>query len=237
MKKILIMHIILLIWGNMLQANAGVKVVQISGIVKVRPGVEEKWHRAETGQILEEIDTIMTGENGRVVLQLQNGKKFTLYPNAMVDILDLRTITEKELFLFLMSKKVERIEPRKEKTRLKVGNVSVVHGESKSVQNTDESASDESERRSKEQNGAKALYRQEFYPNTIVKLHKILDKYPDIKDCGETYFYLGKSFEALKKPGQALDAYEQAVERHEAQQCQSEWLHDVKIAIKKLRQQ
>ena len=236
MKKTLIISILTLITAQLSVAMQGVTIVRYSGTVNVRPGVEETWQPVTKGQILEEIDTIVTGEDGQVVLQLQNGKTFTLYGNSILDILDLRQITEKELFLFLMSKKVEQIEPRKEKTRLKVGNVSVVHGEPKSEKEMVASKESVSDKRGKEKNGARALYEQEFYPNTIVKLHKILTKYPDIEDSGEIYFYLGKSFEALKKTGQALDAYNEAIKKHKDQNSQAFWIDEAQIAVKKLNQ-
>lgn len=236
MKKIWIILIVVLSVAQFLMAAQSVKIINLAGSVSVRPGVEEIWQTATKGMVLEEIDTIVTGEDGQVTLQLPNGKTFTLRSNASLDILDLRQITEKELFLFLMSQKVLRIEPRNEKTRLKVGNVSVVHGESKSEMKEVASVESDSDRRDMEKNAAKALYDQEFYPNTIVKLHKILAKYPDIKDCGEIHFYLGKSFEAMDKTGQALDAYNEAIKKHADQNCDATWLNEAQQSVKKLSQ-
>ena len=54
--------------------------------------------------------TGITGENGEITLQFQSSKKFILGKNSILDIGDLREIQEKELFLYLMSKKVEKIE-------------------------------------------------------------------------------------------------------------------------------
>jgi len=236
MKAIRIWVIIFLALGQLAQAQHTAKIVRLTGAVNVRPGVEETWQPAAPGQILHEIDTIITGADGRVELLTHDGKTFTLHSNASLDVLDLRHITEKELFLFLMSKKVERIEPRKEKTRLKVGNVSVVHGEARSQNEAVASPESDSAKWTREKNGARALYEQQFYPNTIVKFHKILAKYPDIEDCGEIHFYLGKSFEALNKNGQALDAYDEALQRHKNQNCQAPWFGEAQTAMKKLNQ-
>ncbi|MFZ5514991.1 MAG: hypothetical protein ACOY90_00025 [Candidatus Zhuqueibacterota bacterium] len=236
MKAFRIWLIIMFTLAQQAQAQHTVKIVRLSGAVNVRPGVEETWQPAAPGQILEEIDTIITGPDGRVELLTHDGKTFTLYSNSSLDVLDIRHITEKELFLFLMSKKVERIEPRKEKTQLKVGNVSVVHGEARTRNEEAASPASDSDKWAWEKNGARALYDQQFYPNTIVKLHKILGKYPDIEDCGEIHFYLGKSFEALNKNGQALDAYDEAIQRHKNQNCQAPWVDQAQTAIKKLNQ-
>ena len=193
-------------------AAPAVKIVSLSGEVKVRRGVEETWHLAASGMMLEEIDTILTGEASAVVLETSDGATFRLSSFAILDIADLRKITEREMFLFLMSQKVNQIPARQEKTRLRIGNVSVIHGESK-AEPSRHPAADESQVWRQETNGAKALYDQQYYPNTIVRLHKILAKYPDFEDCGEIHFYLGKAFEAMDKPGQAGDAYKMALEK------------------------
>jgi hypothetical protein len=144
-------------------------------------------------------------------LETPDGATFRLSSYAILDIADLRKITEREMFLFLMSEKVNQIPPRQEKTRLRIGNVSVIHG-AKAGQ-AKSSAEDGSQIWIQESNGAKALYGQHYYPNAVVKLHKILAKYPNLEDCGEIHLYLGKAFEAMDKPGQAGDAYKMTLER------------------------
>jgi len=194
-------------------AASSVKIISISGEVKVRRGVEESWQRAAAGMSLEEIDTILTGEASTVTLETQEGETFRLGSYAILDIADLRKITEREMFLYLMSQKVNQIPARPEKAKLRVGNVSAIHGESKAGAARNRSERDESQNWKQETNGARALYEQRYYPNAIVKLHKVLVKYPNREDCGEIHFYLGKSFEALKEPGQAAEAYKAALER------------------------
>lgn len=193
-------------------AVPAVKIVSLSGEVKVRRGVEEGWHLAAPGMRLEEIDTILTGEASAVVLETSDGTTFRLGSYAILDIADLRKITEREMFLYLMANKVNQIPTRQEKTRLRIGNVSVIHGTSK-AESPRRTVEDESQIWVQESNGAKALYDQHYYPNAVVKLHKILAKYPNLEDCGEIHFYLGKAFEALSKPGQARDAYKTVLDR------------------------
>jgi len=55
------------------------------------------------------------------------------------------------------------------------------------------------------------LYIHKYYTNTIVKLHQIMSRFPDHDDCGEVYFYLGKSFEQISETGQAVDAYKESI--------------------------
>ncbi len=220
MKKVVLQIFILAFCIQFASAATAVKILSFSGEAKVRYGVEETWHPAAAGMMLKEIDTILTGEASTVVLETAEGSTFRLGSYAILDIADLRKITEREMFLYLMSQKVNQIPAREEKTRLRIGNVSVVHGESKG-ESSNRAAEDQSQDWLQEINGAKALYDQHYYPNTIVKLHKILVKYPTAPDCGATHFFLGKAFEALNKSGQANDAYKTALEMFETGVCEN----------------
>lgn len=220
LKRIVLHTFVLVLSTQIASAATAVKILSFSGEVKVRYGVEETWHPAAAGMMLKEIDTILTGEASTVVLETAEGSTFRLGSYAILDIADLRKITEREMFLYLMSQKVNQIPARDEKTRLRIGNVSVVHGESKAG-SSNRAAEDDSQDWLQEINGARALYDQRYYPNTIVKLHKILIKYPIISDCGAIHFYLGRAFEALNKSGQANDAYQAALERIEIGNCEN----------------
>lgn len=212
------------------------KIVRISGEVKYRQGVEETWNRGQVGIILKEIDTILTGEGGEVILEIRDGLTFRLGANAILDIADLRRITEQELFLYLTRQKIERIERDGKKSKLQVSNVSAIHGTSQDTLNTkpDLPAVNLWEQ---ESNGAKALFNQQYFPNTIIKLHKILSRYPDVNDCGELHCYLGQSFEALDQPGQALDAYQTVIEKSEENSCANlKWQEIAREGIERLKQ-
>jgi len=201
--------------------ETGVKVKSLRGEVRVRRGLEEAWHPAGVGMILEDIDTILTGEVSEVVLVLVEGNLFTLGSNSIIDIGDLRKITERELFLYLMSQKLKRIEKREEKSKLRIENISVVRAERKGHEIKDDQEKLRSDMWRREINGARALYAQRYYPNTVVKLYKVLEKYSSMDDCGEIHFYIGKSFEALSETGRAIDAYQQVLERTKESSCDS----------------
>ncbi|MCP4581913.1 MAG: hypothetical protein GY839_09855, partial [candidate division Zixibacteria bacterium] len=72
-----------------------------------------------------------------------------------------------------------------------------------------------------EANCARDLFDHEYYPNTIIKLHKIIEKNTAIEDCGRIHFYLGKSYEALAKTGQAIDAFQETINRTKETDCQN----------------
>jgi hypothetical protein len=193
-------------------ATADVTLVDVKGDVKVRYGIEEQWHPAKSGMVLKNTDTILSGNDGQVKLNLSNGKTFNMAGNTYLDIVDLKNITEQELFLFLMSKKIQRIEKPDSDNRLKISNVSVVHGVSQVQSESTEDTGKVSNWSKHETNGAVSLYVQNFFPNTIVKLTKIINKYSDSENKGKLYYYLAKSFDALDMKGQARENFQTVME-------------------------
>lgn len=213
------------------------KILRLSGEVKIRRGIEEVWHPAAVEMILKEIDTITTGEGGEVLLQIDEGPTFRLGANAILDITDLKKITEQELFIFLTRQKVDQLKPGKGRRPLRTGNVSAVHGEDKSQAET--RPEDGGIPWEPEKNGAKALLEQAYYTNAILKFHKIAQRYPAIEKCREFHCYLGSAFEALKEPGQAIDAYEAALDAENDGNCgsASDWEQAAREGLERLKEQ
>ena len=231
MKNILML---LFLAGHTLVAAPVARIHSLSGDVKIRRGMDEVWQTAAAGMVLENIDAILCLE-GQAVLKLQDDKVFQLGSHAILDIGDLRTISRQELFLYLMSEKVKSIEPRAGKTELKVGSVSLVHGESKTI-DAKAGAGPSEQDWTLEFNGAHALYQHALFSNAIIKLYKIVQKYPGLLDCGETYYYIGQSFAALSEKGQAADAFEECMAR--AKPCKADhrpWMAEAEDMVKKLR--
>ena len=206
-------------------------IERVKGEVKIRRGLEERWIDAHRGDELQDIDTILSKE-GHVELRLKDGSVFKMGSHSILDIGDLRAISRQEMFLFIMSQKVQKMTPRKSRSTLHVENVSSVHGEKKSTA-APAAHAPAAPKWELAFNAACAMYEQNYYPNTVIKLHKILNRYPDMDDCGKVYLVLGKSFEALDEPGQALDRYRRAMEI--AAQCEDETVvNEAEKAIRRL---
>ena len=216
--RVLIACFFMLGGSPLLLGSETAKIVKLNGDVKVREGLNENWDTAHIGMLLRDIDTILTLESSEVVLELDNGETFRLSSNAVVDIGDLRKITERELFLFLMSQKMDQIKTPEGKSKLRITNVSVVRAENKAAGNTESQSKAESFWQ-QETNGARSMYEQDFFLNAIMKFHKILQKYPALEMCSEIYFYLAKSFENINEPGRALEAYRLVLAHAEHDAC------------------
>jgi hypothetical protein len=229
-NKMKIFNTLLLSFIFMANAFAAVEIENMRGEVQVRRGMDEHWSDAHTGMLLEDIDTIQTWE-GTVVLKRQDGSLFTMGSLSILDISDLRAISRQDMFVFLMSQKVQRMKPRQQPSKLNMPNVTSVHGDKKSSQERAKKESDVLGWQ-RELNAAKAMYDQEFYTNSVVKLHKALRRHPSANDCGEINLYLGKSFEELDESGQAIDNYQVAVEK--AQSCNADIAEDAQNAVRRL---
>ncbi|MCG8608601.1 hypothetical protein MJD09_26895 [bacterium] len=225
----------LLVFAQISLAWSSVRIKSLAGEVKVRRGVEETWHPVSTGARLEEIDSILTGEAGEVVLELASGDDFHLGSNAILDVADLRKITEQDLFLLLMSRKIQKMEQREKKTKLRIGRVNVVHGELRTDSSRASTDVDDATWE-KEKNGALALYGQNYTTNSILKLSNILARYPNLEDCGEVQLYLGRAYEKISKSGQALDAYRAVLKQRAANGCEGResWLREAEGAVSRL---
>jgi hypothetical protein len=231
-KKIYVFVLLCVFISPVAIAGAGVTVMKVTGDVQVRKGLDEKWQPVKSGVILEDIDTILSLE-GEVVLQLTQDMTFVLGQNAMLDIADLRTITKNDLFILLMTEKINKIESDSNRKGIQISNVTVVHAESKIAQAPDQNRVYTEQLFTRALNGAKALYHHKYYTNTIVKLHQILSRFPDSDACGEVHYYLGQSFENLSETGQAIDAYEETLKRSKG--CTVSYRNETEKAIKRLK--
>lgn len=237
MKKMIYILMALLCSTSVLFSEfSTVKIVSVTGQVKVREGLDENWIPAREGMQLKIVDTILSESEARAVIDIPGKGRFVIGGNTLLDIGDLREISEKEMFLFLMSQKVKKMSPSDGKTELKIGNVSVVHGEDRGK--TDATTTDQRKnlRREQEKNGAEALYSHHYFTNAVVKLTNIILRYPGINDCGEVYFFLGKAFEALNKIGQAMDAYRQVLNQKDCNSASArKWSAEAQQALERLK--
>ncbi len=238
MRILRVVSLLLFVFAIQLAAQPEARILSQRGSVLVRHGLSESWQETKAGMVLESFDTILTTEDGEVLIQTQDGGRLRVGANIILDISDIKRLSEREMLLWLVSQKIEQLPKRQEKTPLRFGQVTSVHGEEKGAATAP--ATDRSQRWRAEVNGASALMENAYFTNTVVKCHKILRRYPEQNDCGEIHFYLGCAFEAIQHEGQAVEAYQTALERMAAGGCESEVSsarrQDVETALSRLKQ-
>lgn len=218
-RQVTIASIVFLLFSSICAGGSFITIKSISGDVKVRRSMDEHWNRAGKNMRLKKVDTILTSEASSVTLELADGRLFKLGGNAILDISDLRKISERELFLHIMSKKIGGIKaPSSPSPPIRLKNVSAVRAENRD-KDTALRPKDPKQKWTRESNGARALYEQEYYPNTILKLHRVLIQFPRARKCSEIYYLLGRSFEKLGQPGRAKEAYRTVLQNESTDSC------------------
>src|SRR5512136_280919 len=118
-----------------------ITVQKIQGDVKVRRGVTEVWNTVASGDILRPNDTMRTGPDGSAIIVVHPGesgtpKRLTLPAQVIVDMSDIRDLTQEELMLKLTMEKVRASSQEWKNGELRIPNAAVVHGEDRSTRNS-----------------------------------------------------------------------------------------------------
>jgi len=230
MRRLKYIAVILYLWAG-LALGQSVEIQSMHGEVRVRQGLSEDWSPARTGMTLRAIDSILSGETGGAVLRLENGASFRLGSWMVLDIGDLRRISERDLFLYLMSEKVKQL-PDAESRSLKIARVSVVRAEDQS-QEESQTVSEAMNREPLEFNGARALFDQAFVTNAVMKVHRLLEHYPQSDNQFRSHYLLGQCHEALHQSGRALEAYCAALAAAE-EEGNAKAIQSAKLAVQRL---
>lgn len=183
----------------------GVTLQKAQGEVMLRVGVTENWTSATPGQTLGPDATIRTGKQSSAVLFIPDkAKKITLPSEVMVDISDIRELTQEELMLKLTMEKVRATSYEWKNKELRMPNTTVVHGSAKegkeAVTNTDTRMG------VLELNGARVLYENSFYSTSALKSLDVLRRFPSL-DGFDSRMLVAQALEKAELKGEALSEY------------------------------
>ena len=208
MRKITMLIISIFLIVPVISLTQEVLIVQIHGNVKIRRGVSEEWISARRNMFLRRVDSIISEGNSWVELRIDENEIFKLTQEAILDICDLKRISEDELFLMLMDQKLSRC--GKEEKELKVSDVSIPRGKVGIEMKHGQNKIDQKIFSLRLFNGIKSLYDNGYFTNTIAGLKKFLTRktYREGDHGDDAQLYLAKSFEALKWYGRAIAAYQ-----------------------------
>jgi hypothetical protein len=97
--------------GLMVAQGQEIKVQRLQGDVAVRHGVTEAWTTVAVGDVLRPDDTMKTGKKGSAVLVVPlksagSMKHIALPPEVIVDLSDVRELSQEELMLKLTMERV-----------------------------------------------------------------------------------------------------------------------------------
>lgn len=184
-------------------ATAGVVLQKVAGEVSVRQGVAEEWMPAKAGMQLGPETTIRTGEKSTAQLSA-SGKVIRLPGAVIVDISDIRDLSQEELLLKLTMQKVREAPYHRKGDRQEIPNATVVHGrDATGGPGLPENNGVTGERLLR---GTQVLYDNGFFSTCALKTMEVVQQYPSLKTFA-TGWLVAESLERAGLRGEALSAF------------------------------
>ena len=211
MKAIIVMTVVLA-FPLMLCAGESpvpkIVVKNVRGDVQVRRGVAESWIKVVDGDVLRPDDTFRTGVQGSALLVTSAGagdkKTLTIPGEVIVDMSDVRDLSQEELILKLTMEKVRSSSYEWKNNEMNIPNTTVVHGTNQGGGTTRE-VSDEAGKF--QMNGARVLFSHGFFPTCALRAMDVLRRYPELAMDYENRILLADALDRASLHGEALNEY------------------------------
>jgi hypothetical protein len=193
------------------RTTAGEIVVQkMQGAVSVRHGVTETWTKVAPGDVLRPDDTMKTGKKGSAVIVVPSStagasRTVVLPGEVIVDMSDIRDLTQEELMLKLTMEKVRASSYQWKSDDLRIPSAAVVHGADKSS-NLNLSESDPATG-VLELNGAHVLFENGFFATCALKAMEVFRLYPPLGKEFRDRMMVAEALEKANLRGEAVNEY------------------------------
>jgi hypothetical protein len=182
----------------------------MQGDVAVRHGVTEVWTHVAVGDVLRPDDTMKTGKKGTAVLtapiKSAGGiKRITLPPDVIVDLSDVRELSQEELMLKLTMERVRASSYQWKNDDLHIPNAAVVHGTDRAAGAA--LADNDPQSGILQWNGARVLFNNGFYSTCALKAMELFRLYPSAGAKFENHLMAAEALEKASLRGEALSEY------------------------------
>ncbi|HTY59847.1 MAG TPA: hypothetical protein VMF59_13570 [Bacteroidota bacterium] len=222
------------------RVSAGEIIVQkAQGEVSVRHGVTEVWVKVSPGDILRPDDTMKTGKKGSAVIVLRPSsetggaqKTLTLPGDVIVDMSDVRDLTQEELMLKLTMEKVRASSYQWKSDDLQIPSAAVVHGEDRGSEGESMRASDPATG-VLQLNGAHVLFENGFYATCALKGLEVFRMYPALGKQFRSRMMVAEALEKANLRGEAVNEYASIASIDGITAEQRNLLHDRIEALRK----
>jgi len=213
----------------------GITVQKTQGDVQVRRGVAEIWNTVTPGDVLRPNDTMRTGPDGSAVLSMlgENSvipKRIALPAQVIIDLSDIRDLTQEELMLKLTMEKVRASSHEWKNDGLRLPNAAVVHGGDRAGS----TAAAENDGRVGQMllNGARVLFDNGFYATTVLRTMEVLRLYPALGGVFDDRLLLAQAMERAHLRGEAVAEYGAMVRMEGLTAAQQQLIHDRITALR-----
>ncbi len=201
----------LIVLGIATLRGGEILVQKVQGDVQVRQGVTEIWHQVAAGDVLKPDDTMKTGPKGQAVILVpavaaqKSPKRISLPPDVMVDLSDVRDLSQEELMLKLAMEKVRSSSYQPGNDGLNMPNASVVHGTNKG--GGSELTENEAAVGILQLNGTRVLYDNGFYSTCALKAMEVFRLFPSLGERFDDRLLVAEALERAHLRGDALGEY------------------------------
>ena len=192
-------------------AHAGsITIQKMNGEVAVRHGVTEVWTVVAAGDALRPNDSMRTGTNGSATLLVQEEpsgavRRMALPPNVIVDMSDVRELTQDELMLKLTMQKVRTTPERAPDGSPQISDAAVMHGSDGQRQAA--IAENDPQIGRSLLNGTKVLLDNGFSATAVLRTLEVFRLFPSLGTIVENRLALAGAMEKASLKGEAVAEY------------------------------
>jgi hypothetical protein len=179
--------------------------MKADGDVSVRHGVAEAWTRVAVGDVLKPDDTMKTGKKGSAVLSVNPAKRIMLPAEVIVDVSDMRDLSQEELMLKLTMEKVRASSSEWKRDEMNIPDIRIAHGPDRTPK--EPLTPNHVEQGRFEWNGTKVLFENGYYSTSALKAMDVLRRYPSLGEKFENRLLVAEALERASLRGEALSEY------------------------------
>lgn len=184
---------------------AATKVTAVKGEVTVRHGVSEEWTVLATGDVLKPDDTIRLGKHATATVLTDANNKLVIPELVMLDIADIRMLTQEELLLQLAMERVRSVPARNGGNDLSIPRTTTVHGDNKGAVSTHAVAI--AGDGSLQLNGVRVLYQNGYYGTSVLRAKEIYRLIPSLAANIDSRMMVASALEKMNLNSEALNEY------------------------------
>ncbi len=218
--------------------NDGIVIQKLQGDVSVRHGVTEAWTHIAVGDVLRPDDSMKIGERGSAQLLVHvtrdgamTTKRMSMPSEVIVDMSDIRDLSQEELMLKLTMEKVRASSYQWKNEELQLPNASVVHG-----QNQSDGASpreNDAQTGALQLNGARVLFDNGFYSTCALRTMELFRLYPPLSSVFENRLMMADALAQANLRSEALAEYNGLTRMEGLTQHQRETLNERIAGLKR----
>lgn len=195
----------LLIWFAITVTSvAQIKLLAMKGDVTVRHGASESWQQVAVGDVLKPDDSMKLGKKSSATIMVEKGKIITAPEQVIVDVSDLRNLTQEEFLLKLAMEQVRSVQLPEKDDKINIPRTTTVHGSQKDLVTL---ASKNPEVGVYQLNGTKILFDNGYNATGVLKTKQVYRLYPALSKQIENRVLVATAFERLNLFRDALGEY------------------------------